>query len=220
MRRRAVIVELLLLAFLAVFLLYPLLSYTGGSAREDFAVRLLGLGETPEQKANVIAELTATSPQAIAMRLPYVVQTFPASWRAEALAAKLQKAGAQAEVVRQRHWTAFYFLQALGFELHRKTGFPFVSIAPNNPFLWECLRNSLMLAFATTLVATLVCLPLAYWFTRYQFHGRTGLASLLLVPLIIPPFVGAIGTERLLGRFGTLNLWLMNLGVLDSWQAD
>lgn len=216
MRRRTLPVELLLLAFLAVFLIYPLVYVIPGSAsEEDFAVRLLGLGETPEQKANVATELAAVQPQVGPIRLPYVVQTFPASWRAEALAAKLKKAGAQADVVRQRHWTAFYFQQALGFEWQRTTGFPYFAVAPNNPFLWECLRNSLLLALATTAATTLVCLPLAYWFTRYRFAGRGALASLLLVPLIIPPFVGAVGTERLLGRFGTLNLWLMNLGVLD-----
>lgn len=216
MRRRTLPVELLLLAFLAVFLLYPLAYVIPGAAsEEDFAVRLLSLGETPEQKANVVAELMAVSPQSVSMRLPYVVQTFPISFRAEALAAKLQKAGARTEVVRQRHWTAFYFQQALGFELQRTAGFPHFTIAPNNPFLWECLRNSLVLALATTVMTTVVCLPVAYWFTRYSFAGRAALASLLLVPLIIPPFVGAVGTERLLGRFGTLNLWLMNFGMLD-----
>src|SRR5438270_833028 len=116
-----------------------------------------------------------------------------ASWRAEALAAKLQKAGGRAEVVRQRHWTAFYFQQALGFELQRRAGFPYFTIAPNNPFLWECLRNSLLLALVTPATTTLVCLPLAYFLTRYRFAGRAALASLLLVPLIIPPFVGAVG---------------------------
>lgn len=216
MRLRTLPIEVLLLAFLAVFLLYPLVYVVPGAAREeDFAVRINGLGDTPEQRANVIAELTATDAQAVAIRLPFIVQTFPASWRADALAARLQKAGAQVEVVRQRHWTAFYFLQALGFELRRTSAFPFVSLTPHNPFLWECLRNSLLLAIATTLATTVVCLPLAYWFTRYRFAGRTALASMMLVPLIIPPFVGAIGTERLLGRFGTLNLCLMNLGVLD-----
>jgi iron(III) transport system permease protein len=38
---------------------------------------------------------------------------------------------------------------------------------------------------------------------------------MLLVPLILPPFVGAIGLQRFLDRFGTLNLWLMNAGLLD-----
>lgn len=215
MFRRTLLIELLLLAFLAVFLLYPLVYVIPGSAREEsFAVRLLSLGETPEQKAHVIAELSAANPQAVGMRLPQVVQTYPAAWRADALATKLQKAGAQADVVRQRHWTAFYFLQALGFELQRAPGFPYVTLTPHNPFLWECLRNSLLLAAATTLATTLLCLPLAYWFTRLQFPGRAAFATMMLVPLIIPPFVGAIGTERILGRFGTLNLWLMNLGIL------
>jgi iron(III) transport system permease protein len=40
------------------------------------------------------------------------------------------------------------------------------------------------------------------------------LSGLLLVPMIMPPFVGAIGLKQLLARFGSLNLALMHLGLL------
>jgi iron(III) transport system permease protein len=38
---------------------------------------------------------------------------------------------------------------------------------------------------------------------------------LLLVPMIMPPFVGAIGLGQLLARFGSVNLFLMDLGILS-----
>src|SRR5205085_752997 len=41
------------------------------------------------------------------------------------------------------------------------------------------------------------------------------LAGLLLVPLILPPFVGGIGLERFFQRFGTLNLLLIKIGLVD-----
>jgi iron(III) transport system permease protein len=217
MRWRTLPIELLILAFLAVFLLYPLAYVVPGAASEDeYEVRLLDLGATPQQKAEVITVLAKIQPQAasLSLRLPHVVQTFPLATKADTLATKLRQAGAQVDVVRQRHWTGFYFQQALGFQFERATTFPWVRLVPYNPFLWECLHNSLILALATTLLTTLVSLPLAYALTRRQFAGRGLLASLLLVPLIIPPFVGAIGVEHFLGRFGTLNLWLMRLGVL------
>jgi iron(III) transport system permease protein len=190
MRWRTLPVELLLLAFLAVFLIYPLAYVIPGAASdEDYEVRLTRNGTTT------------------------AVRRLADPREAAALAARLQADGGRAQVVARRNWTAFYFREALGFRVESTAAFPFVQIEPNSPFLWECLRNSLILALVTTLATTLLCLPLARWFTRYEFRGRTLLATLLLLPLIFPPFVGAIGLERFLGRFGTLNLLLMEAGL-------
>jgi iron(III) transport system permease protein len=222
MHWRTLPVELFLFAFLAVFLLYPLAYVLPGSASdEDFQVQLLSLGETAEQRAHVAALLAKYSdapPFAVEkLRLPHPVKSFPAPQRnrAEQLAKQLRTAGATVEVVRQRHWTLFYFRQALGFSVERSPAFPYFTLAPSSPTLWSCLRNSLALATLTTLAATVLCLPLARWFARYRFRGQGLLAGLLLVPLILPPFVGAIGLQRFLDRFGSLNLWLMQLGLLD-----
>src|SRR5206468_7962886 len=134
---------------------------------------------------------------------PYIVQTYPSKSSADRLTKQLEDAGARAEVVAQRHWTLFYFRQALGLHPEAKSTFPYFRLTPTSPFLWDCLRNSLLLAAITTLVTTLLCLPLARWLTRYRFPGRGLLAGLLLVPLALPPFVGGIGLERFLNRFGT-----------------
>src|SRR5207249_3801677 len=75
------------------------------------------------------------------------------------------------------------------------------------------------LGFVTTLATTAICLPLAYWFTRFKFRGRGLLSTLLLVPLLVPPFVGAVGLERFLDRFGSLNLWLIQLGLRGEHDA-
>ena len=45
------------------------------------------------------------------------------------------------------------------------------------------------------------------------------LSILVLVPLILPPFVGAISMKRLLGQFGVLNLILEKTGVIDISQT-
>ena len=83
-----------------------------------------------------------------------------------------------------------------------------------SPLQRESIFNSFTIAFLTTALTTLLTLPLAHWMTRYQFRGKTLLSGLLLVPMIMPPFVGAIGLSQLLARFGSLNLFLMNLGLL------
>jgi iron(III) transport system permease protein len=75
-----------------------------------------------------------------------------------------------------------------------------------DPVLLAGLRNALSIAIGTTLVALLLALPLAVLSSRYEFAGRTLFSSLLLVPMVLPPFVGALGTRLLLGRFGPLTM--------------
>lgn len=74
-----------------------------------------------------------------------------------------------------------------------------------NPIYLEGLRNSLRLAIGTTLLATLFALPLAWLSNRYRFMGKTAVNALVLVPMILPPFVGAIGFQQILGQYGALN---------------
>jgi iron(III) transport system permease protein len=220
MRGGSWFIQFLLLSFLGVFLVYPLVYIIPGSASEiTWDVQLTRFGDSPAQQAAVLAELHKLSqPQDVqAITLPYTVASFPATQQraAEELGARLTNAGAGVVVARERHWTSFYFREALGFQFASSDSFPYFALVPVAPTLITCLGNSLAVATITTMATTLLCLPLAYWFTRLRFPGRTFLSTLLLVPLILPPFVGAIGLQRLLDRFGTLNLWLMDLGILD-----
>ena len=87
-----------------------------------------------------------------------------------------------------------------------------------SPLQRESLANSFLIATLTTLLTTLLTLPLAHWMSRFDFRGKTLLGGLLLVPMIMPPFVGAIGVRQLLARFGSLNLLLMKLGIMPAGQ--
>ena len=80
---------------------------------------------------------------------------------------------------------------------------------------WRWLLNSLLLAVAVTAVCAAVSYPLAWWQARCSFPGKALLGGLLLVPLVMPPFVGAIGLRRMLARYGSLNLLLAQLGLGD-----
>ncbi|MDD5262329.1 MAG: iron ABC transporter permease [Methylacidiphilales bacterium] len=84
-----------------------------------------------------------------------------------------------------------------------------------NPFYRECFINSLLLAVWTTLFCLLLSIPLAWVFTRRIFPGKQILSRLLLLPLILPPFVGAIGLKQFFARFGSLNLLLNHIGLID-----
>ncbi|MBL9139480.1 MAG: iron ABC transporter permease [Verrucomicrobiales bacterium] len=84
-----------------------------------------------------------------------------------------------------------------------------------NPLAMQSMGNSLLLATLTTALTTALTLPLAHLLTRYTFRGQTLLNGLLLVPMIMPPFVGAIGLKQLLARYGSVNLMLIDAGWLD-----
>ena len=83
-----------------------------------------------------------------------------------------------------------------------------------NPIYAEGLFNSLMLAVGTTAIVTLIAVPLAWLSNRYDFAGKSVLSGLVLVPMILPPFVGAIGFQQMLGHYGTLNVLL---GIEFDW---
>lgn len=73
-----------------------------------------------------------------------------------------------------------------------------------DPVMVRGLLNAATVAVLVTLLALLIGFPLAVLSVRYTFPGRGLLNGLLLVPLVLPPFVGAIGMRMVLGRFGPL----------------
>lgn len=77
------------------------------------------------------------------------------------------------------------------------------------------LRNSLVIAVFTTALCLIVTMPMAVIAARYDFPGKAAVSALVLVPLILPPFVGAIGLRAILGKFGALNALLGHWGILD-----
>lgn len=81
-----------------------------------------------------------------------------------------------------------------------------------SPVIRESIANSFFIGIVTTVASSVLALPMAHALTRYVFAGRGVLNSLLLVPMIMPPFVGAVGLKQLLGRFGSLNLLLEGFG--------
>lgn len=84
-----------------------------------------------------------------------------------------------------------------------------------NPFYRDCFFNSFLIAVVTTVLCLVISLPTAYLFLRCHFPGKVLLGTGLLLPLILPPFVGAIGLGQMFSRFGSVNLALSYLGLVD-----
>ena len=91
-----------------------------------------------------------------------------------------------------------------------------VSALLEDPLVLQGLRNSLAIAVCTTTLATLISLPVALAGARYSFPGKSLLSAALLAPLILPPFVGAIGGQALLAREGSVNAILQWAGITDG----
>jgi iron(III) transport system permease protein len=72
----------------------------------------------------------------------------------------------------------------------------------------ESFGNSLYVAAASVLVASLIAIPLAYITVRFQFRGALLIQTLGVLPLIMPPFVGAVAMQLIFGRSGSVNLLL------------
>ncbi len=92
-------------------------------------------------------------------------------------------------------------------------------------YLWEVfanqlyrdgLSNSFWMAVWSTAGCLAVSLPLALIYVRYEYPGKGLLNSLVLVPMILPPFVGAIGIKAMLGQAGALNSLLVHIGYMDA----
>ena len=69
-------------------------------------------------------------------------------------------------------------------------------------------RNSLYVSLMTVVLASAFALPLAYLTTRFEFRGAAIIQALGFIPLIMPPFAGAIAMQLLFGRNGSFNLLL------------
>jgi len=75
----------------------------------------------------------------------------------------------------------------------------------------ESFWNSLYVGVWSVGIATLIAVPLAYFTVRFEFRGAALIQTLGVLPLIMPPFVGAVAMQLIFGRSGAVNL------LLNDW---
>ncbi|HKY36832.1 MAG TPA: iron ABC transporter permease [Polyangiaceae bacterium] len=112
-------------------------------------------------------------------------------------------------------WPLVESLRGAFVDRHGNFTLAYVTAVFENPVYVLGFRNSLLVALGSTLLSALIGVPLALIFTRYEFWGRRWLAMLIPLPLFVPPFVGAIGIQKLLGPRGALNAALEALHLTD-----
>ena len=101
----------------------------------------------------------------------------------------------------------------------------FVATVFRNPIYQEGLWNAFLLGIGSTLATLAIAFPLALIGHRYDFFAKPALGVLVLAPMILPPFVGAVGVKQMLGVNGAFNSLLIDLGLMSSmhpydWLAN
>jgi iron(III) transport system permease protein len=94
----------------------------------------------------------------------------------------------------------------------------------NQPLMREAFYNSLYVAVWSTIIASLLAVPLAYFTVRFDFRGALLIQTLGILPLIMPPFVGAVAMQLIFGRSGSVNLLLgewfdINLPLMEGLNS-
>jgi iron(III) transport system permease protein len=80
----------------------------------------------------------------------------------------------------------------------RPTVFP-AALAALDPYTWDCVRNTLVMAVLVTFAARVVGVGLARIVTRWRFWGRSPLAALSCGALVVPPAFAALGLQWVFG---------------------
>ncbi|MDX9862486.1 MAG: ABC transporter permease subunit, partial [Rhodospirillales bacterium] len=78
----------------------------------------------------------------------------------------------------------------------------------NTALFRESFWNSIYVGAMSVLLASAFAMPLAYFTSRFEFRGAVIIQGLGIIPLIMPPFVGAVAMMMLFGRNGSVNLLL------------
>lgn len=84
------------------------------------------------------------------------------------------------------------------------------------------LWRSVWISLASTALAALIGVPLAFFFERADFPGRRVLGALVALPVALPPLVGVIAFLFLCGESGFLSRWIQTVLGLEQppWRLQ
>lgn len=105
------------------------------------------------------------------------------------------------------------------FWIENKFNLTYFKLMVTDPNIRKLVINSFKIGVMVTLITSVVSLPLAYFLTRFRYPGRDTLRAVILIPMIMPPFVGAIGMQQFFGLYGSVNMLLVKLNLIDITQT-
>ena len=101
---------------------------------------------------------------------------------------------------------AFFIVPLIGLVVRTPWGGALQSLSSADTL--DALRLSLVASLASTAVAVVLGVPLAWVYARVEFPGRSILRALTTLPMVLPPVVGGIALLLAFGRSGLLGSWL------------
>lgn len=118
-------------------------------------------------------------------------------------------------------WPILQILKGGFIDADGRLTFDYLAALLRDPNYLGGLKNSFLIAFATTSIALLIAVPLAFVSDRFLFPAKGLLTSVVLIPMILPPFVGAIGIKQIFGQYGAFNSLLIALHFQPpGWTFD
>jgi iron(III) transport system permease protein len=118
-------------------------------------------------------------------------------------------------------WPVLQILRGGFVDADGRLTFAYLGALLTDPTYVTALRNSFLLACAGTAIALLIAMPLAYISDRFLYPLKGFLNSAVLIPMILPPFVGAIGIKQIFGQYGAVNALIVDLGLRPhGWTFD
>lgn len=85
-----------------------------------------------------------------------------------------------------------------------------------DPYYLRCFGKTVLLGFLVLIATTAFGLPAAYILARYRIRGKTIFTALTLLPIVLPAYAGAFAFIVFFGRWGTLNLLLIEWGIIKA----
>ena len=86
----------------------------------------------------------------------------------------------------------------------------------HDTYYLKTFANTLVLSSLVLLTTTVFGIPLAYILARYRQWGKTVFTALILLPIVLPAYAGVFAFIIFFGRFGTVNLLLMDAGLIET----
>ena len=111
-------------------------------------------------------------------------------------------------------WPIWKVIQGGFFDEQNCFTLRYIAVVFQNPVYVEGILNALWIGIGSTVLSLCLAVPLACLYNKYEFFGKRAFAAAVLLPLILPPFVGVNGFLQLFGTYGALNTLLMRLGWL------
>ena len=189
----------------------------GGNVRG--ALEWVALGEAD---AGVVYRTDATAEDRVRVAFTFAQETYPPIIYPAAVLKRAPLPGfAMAFLEFCQSGEASGVFQEAGFRPLRQgsTGLPGSARAfreteaPPLPNPWSAIRLSFLVALAATLAGFVPAVWLGWVLARKDFFGKTVIATVALVPLVLPPVVTGFILLSILGTQAPVGAWLAGLGL-------